>query len=167
MGLSPPDGSVDVESPRWVADEMLGRLARYLRFFGHDTVYVRGIGDGGVAALAHAQGRILITRDRELARRVDGSLWLTVTAIDDQLRAVRARFPNYPYALVFDRCTACNGRLQPLPWDRRDEARPAVPAAVWTTELAVFACNECHHPYWEGSHTAGIRAHLARTFAAT
>lgn len=154
-----------VGTPRWLADEMLGRLARYLRFFGHDTEYVRGGGDAAIGDRARAEGRTLLTRDRQLARRVDGAVWIGVTGLDDQLRAVRARFPEYPYTLVFDRCTVCNGRLDRVPGEAVERLRPAVPPSVRASGGPIFACVACGHPYWEGTHTAHLRAHLARTFS--
>src|SRR5580658_184832 len=58
---------------RWWADEMLGRLARYLRMVGLDTAYVPGLTDDEVVRRAGAEGRTLLTRDRQLARRVPGA----------------------------------------------------------------------------------------------
>ena len=52
-----------------LADAMLGRLARWLRLIGYDTVYAQGWSDHRVAARARAEARIVLTRDRELARR--------------------------------------------------------------------------------------------------
>ncbi|MDD1677142.1 MAG: Mut7-C RNAse domain-containing protein, partial [Methanomicrobiales archaeon] len=54
---------------------MLGTLTRYLRFMGYDTLSANSL-EGGNAAedtvllrIAENEGRILLTRDRELARR--------------------------------------------------------------------------------------------------
>ena len=56
-------------SPLFLADAMLGRLAKWMRLLGFDTLYAGQASDHQIAALARAEGRIVLTRDRELARR--------------------------------------------------------------------------------------------------
>jgi uncharacterized protein with PIN domain len=155
-----------VEVPRWVADEMLGRLARYLRFLGHDTVYVRGIDDDAVRALARSERRVLLTRDRDLAARAERALLLRSVAVLPQLREVRAAFPSMPVTVSFDRCPECNSPLgiwrpptDGTPWPAgvpRDAAGPDRP--VWECAL----CSRC---YWEGSHAPRIRALIAQAWS--
>lgn len=147
--------------PRWLADEMVGRLARYLRFVGCDTVYVRGLTDDEILALAERDDRVLLTRDRRLAARCPRSVFLTSPHLPDQWKTLRAQVPDLPDGPRFERCTECNGRLAPftpvpgtprdlrVPWDRVERG------------LGLFRCETCGHVYWEGSHTAHLRARLA------
>ena len=132
---------------------MLGRLARYLRFLGHDTEYVRGLPDEEVAARALQEGRRLLTRDRDLARRTPGALCLESIDLGRQLRAVRDAEPLAGYVPNFTRCTVCNGALRPV----SGAAAPARPPTG-----PVFACDRCGHRYWEGSHTARVRRDVER-----
>lgn len=150
-----------MDEPRWLADEMVGRLARYLRFFGHDTEYVRGLGDEEILRWAVRDRRTILTRDRQLARRAPDALWLESAELGAQLRAVRAARPDAGYELRFDRCTQCNGALRRL----SGAAPEGVPARVRERAVAVYACTACGHLYWEGTHTARIRSDLARTWA--
>jgi uncharacterized protein len=133
--------------PFW-ADEMLGRLARYLRLLGLDTAYATGLSDEEVARRARAEGRILLTRDRALAGRVPGSVLLTRLDLRGQWSELKERLPGLPDQPHFDRCTLCNGRLAPAERDVR--GRPT------------FVCAVCGHRYWEGTHTESVRATLAR-----
>jgi len=55
--------------PRFLADEMLGSLARWLRIMGYDTEYARGMSDSDILARSRVEGRIVLTRDRQLAER--------------------------------------------------------------------------------------------------
>ena len=147
--------------PRFIADEMVGRLARYLRIVGCDTTYARGRSDEEILELARAEGRVILTRDRALAARTPRSLLLRSPLLVDQWRAVLDAFPEIPQALHFDRCTECNGELgrvgvptgtalpDGVPWDRVREGLP------------LYRCASCGHYYWEGSHTADVRARIA------
>ena len=145
----------------WLADEMLGRLARYLRFFGWDTEYVRGLEDTRVAELARTSGRILLTRDRALAGRVEPSLLLRSVGVREQLSEVFAAYPDEPRELKFDRCPEDN---QPLHVAASADAAGAehVPRDLGVRGIALWTCGRF---YWEGGHAAKIRAIVAEAAA--
>lgn len=159
--MSASEPSAGAPSPRWLADEMVGRLGRYLRFLGHDTEYVRRLSDDEVAERARSEARVLLTRDRELAGRVPGALLLTSPDLAEQLRAVRRAFPAAGYEVRFVRCSVCNGELAPWTPPAAPDAWPAeLPRERVEGGLEVFACRRCGHRFWEGSHTERIRALL-------
>ena len=60
---------------RFIVDRMLGTLSRYLRFMGYDTVSANSIRSGNtredtlLLQRAVQDHRILLTKDKELARR--------------------------------------------------------------------------------------------------
>jgi hypothetical protein len=140
---------------------MVGRLARYLRFVGCDTVYARGLTDEEILRQARTENRVIVTRDRRLAVRAKKALLLTSPHLSDQWRAVRAAYPELPTDVRFERCTECNGPLEkvegPPPADRPE----GVPWDRVAGGLPLYRCTACGHYYWEGSHTADIRARLA------
>jgi hypothetical protein len=141
---------------------MVGRLARYLRFVGCDTAYVRGLSDDEVLDQARAEDRTILTRDRRLAARAERALLLESPDIAEQWRAVHAAFPGLPTEVRFERCTECNGRLEPVPAPPPGTRTEAVPWDRVARGLPLFRCAACDHYYWEGSHTADIRARIAR-----
>lgn len=132
---------------RWLVDEMLGRLARYLRFLGMDAEYVRGWSDERILTELSGSDQLLLTRDRALSRRASRGLLLHTVTVSEQLRELFAAYPDLPREPVFDRCTRCNGLLDRLPTDRPPP---------------MYACRACGQQYWEGSHTSRIRHDLAR-----
>lgn len=141
---------------------MLGRLARYLRFVGADCAWVRDLDDAEVVRWAAAEERFLLTRDRDLARRVELALLLTTPRVEEQWTALRRRFPELPSQVRFTRCSLCNGELAPYV-PRPDRPPPeGVPSERVVGGLPLYKCAACGHVYWEGSHTADIRARLAR-----
>lgn len=156
----PPAGSREVSVPRWLADEMVGRLARYLRFVGCDTAYARGMSDPEIVALATREDRVVLTRDRSLARRAPRALLLTSPSLREQWRAVRAAFPQVPEHVSFQRCTECNGPLRAAGSDPGPDPDPKVPWDRVARGLSLYRCANCGHYYWEGSHTADMRARL-------
>ncbi len=150
--------------PRWTCDEMLGRLARYLRFLGYDVVYARNQKDSNILRQAQEEDRRVLTRDRSMAERSPRVWLLHAIEVEEQLREVRARFPSLRSEVRFVRCSLCNGLLRPA--DRSTPRPPkGVPERTWMSGEPVFLCPECGQAYWEGSHTDEIRRTLARVFA--
>jgi len=149
-----------VAPPRLLADEMVGRLARYLRMMGADTVYVRGLADEEVLRIARAEERVLLTRDRELARRSGRAVLLSSPRIEDQVRETWAAVPTLSRELRFDRCTLCNGRLSPVETPGPADTIPGVPWGRVREGLVLYRCDGCRHLFWEGSHTEGVRRRL-------
>src|SRR5512133_1147194 len=100
---------------------MLGRLARWLRVLGYDTLYEPALGDPALVALANAEGRVVLTRDRRLLRdlRPDRQLEITSERPLEQLHAVIDACALAPPTELFTRCLLCNVLLDELP---RDEA---------------------------------------------
>lgn len=150
-------------SPRaFLADEMLGKLARWMRFMGFDVAYVKNLGDTGILAAARAESRFLLTRDVELAERGaknPGSLLVRAHDPREQLREIVAAL-----ALPVDRedllsrCSVCNVVLEPVP---RDSVRERVPPRVVEDHEDFFECRSCRRVYWPGTHAARIARDLA------
>lgn len=139
---------------RFLADEMLGRLARYLRFVGCDTDYARGLDDALIRRRAEDEGRTLLTRDKQLAAATPGAIRIRSATIEGQWRELRAAIPGLSSEIRFTRCSLCNGLLRAAEGGAPRAARPA--------PTGTFVCEACGHTYWEGSHTAAIRGRLER-----
>lgn len=149
----PTDSSV----PRFLADAMLGRLARWLRILGHDTRYLRDAPDGEVIRLARAEGRIILTRDRELShRRGVQALWVASTDLEEQIRQVVVAL-GLDIRHSFRRCVVCNTLLEDIP---REQARPLVPPYVYRTQPVFGQCSTCSRVYWRGTHWAHMAKQL-------
>jgi uncharacterized protein with PIN domain len=48
---------------KFIADIMVGKLARYLRMAGNDILYINDISDDEILKIAKSEGRIVLTRD--------------------------------------------------------------------------------------------------------
>ena len=146
---------------RWLADEMVGRLARYLRFVGLDTVYARGLRDEEIVRRAAEEGRTLVTRDRALAQRTPGAILLHSPRLAEQWKELRSLRPDVPATVRFVRCTECNGALASVPVEPGATWPAGIPSDLLARGLALYRCEACGHLYWEGTHTAEIRRRIA------
>jgi uncharacterized protein with PIN domain len=148
-------------TPRFMADAMLGGLARWLRILGLDTAYDPAISDAELVRRGLGEGRHILTRDRRLPQewRVTRCTVLESEEVDGQLAEVMERFPVRESIRPFSRCTLCNGLLERL---SPEEARDQVPPRVYELRTSFLRCPGCRRVYWEGSHTRRIRQRLAR-----
>ncbi len=136
---------------RFVLDVHLGRLARYLRMLGFDARYRNDYADPEIVRLAHAERRIILTRDLGLLKHGAGTHGYFVRATDPhaQLREVVAAFDLHAQFSPFTRCLACNGTLVPAP---EQAVRALVPPRVQDEHDAFLQCRQCRKVYWPGSH---------------
>jgi uncharacterized protein with PIN domain len=142
---------------RFVADVMLGRLARWLRALGHDTLYFHDAPDRRLLAVALAERRRLLTRDAALARRArEAGLLVRAEALDDQIREVTVNCRLAP-GRALSRCLECNGLLAPA---SPETVRHRVPPYTFATQREFRLCSGCDRVFWPGTHVAGIHRRL-------
>jgi len=141
---------------KFIADSMLGKLAKWLRVLGYDTAYRRDIEDGELVRLARNDGRMILTRDTGLVGRLkaDEYLFIRDNAPIDQLRqAVGELGLTVSGDCLLSRCTVCN---EPLEGVDGDAVRGMVPEFTALTEKEFYRCASCGRVYWPGTHKARI-----------
>ena len=145
---------------RFVLDVHLGRLARYLRLVGFDTLYDREAGDDRLAELSRAEHRVLLTRDQGLLKRraVTHGYCVRSTAPPRQLAEVVSRFDLRRLVRPFSRCTVCNGVLEPAD---RSNVEVEVPERSREQFDEFQRCPNCRRIYWRGSHFARLEQIVA------
>lgn len=140
---------------RFVVDSNVGRLARWLRIAGFDTLFVRGIDDNRLVRIALDEDRVLLTRDRQiLKRRLVTSGRLKVILIEDdevkaQLRQVLTALNLASELRPFSLCVECNEPLVPR---EKGEVEELVPPYVFRTQTQYMQCPGCLRIYWRGTH---------------
>ena len=143
-------------APKFAADRMLGRLARWLRLLGADTLFDPLLGGDKLLRRARAEARITLTRDKRL-RTASDALYLEGNLFRDQLREVLARFPFDPRPGAFTRCSHCN---EPLAEAGRDTVVRRVPPFVYASQERFARCARCGRVYWGATHPERIRREL-------
>jgi len=140
---------------RFLADAMLGRLAKWLRILGYDATYLSSSHPDTLIRMARAEGRVILTRNRRLASKAQG---LRILLIDSDhwreqlaqvLRACRLR----PGKSRFQRCVLCNRRLVSL---EEPEVEGKVPDFVFAHFSNFFQCPQCGRIFWQGSHSSAM-----------
>jgi uncharacterized protein with PIN domain len=164
MQTARPSGTSLLASPRpLLADEMLGRLTRWLRVLGFDTERAEGLEDGAVLQWALREGRTLLTRDTGMMRRrlVRDREIASVFVRGDRLEEQMTRLvEEHGLARVAPpRCVVCNALLRPA---EPSEVVDAVPDYVAATHVLFRHCPTCDRYVWEGTHWENMRALLRR-----
>jgi len=146
----------------FIADRTVGKLVKWLRILGYDTVYWRSDDLQGLLRRARDEGRTLITKDTKLYKG-RGSLKALLIREDNpflQLQEV-VRLFRLPVnkAMLFSRCLICNtplGAVDPA------EAREEVPDYIYHTHQAFSRCPSCRKIYWAGTHYEHMAAVVER-----
>jgi hypothetical protein len=145
----------------FVADCMLGRLARWLRVLGFDVLYFPRIEDTALLGVARREGRALLTRDTGLVERTGGHPALLVASEkwEDQLVQVLEAFGLKDRVAPHTRCLDCNAPLKPLPKER---AKNLVAPFVVERAEALALCPACGRVFWKGSHADDMDARIRK-----
>ena len=101
--------------PKFAAHRSLGRLARWLRRLGFDTVCRSDLDAHALARLAVAEERIVLTRSSTSKRNEPAAERLVLRAADfrSQLREIDAVHALGGWEDRQPRCLSCNGTLRP------------------------------------------------------
>jgi uncharacterized protein len=145
------------DPPPLLLDAMLGRLARWLRLMGYDAAYLADTDDIEVVRQARAEARVILTRDRGLARR-NGvrAILIDSQSLEEQIAEVRQHF-GAPQEPIMARCGVCNTTLRDLV---HHAAQGRVPPYIWRTQAAFTECTHCRRVYWHGTHWDAIQHRL-------
>ena len=149
-------------SQRLLADSMLGRLAKWLRLLGYDVAYDNAAADRTLVRRARTEQRILLTRDRELARRRGlRTLLIESQSLDEQVEQVWQALGPPPHPAL-SRCAVCNATLQSI---AAADATGHVPPYVLRTQDRFRQCPLCKRIFWRGTHFRAIRNRLRQWHA--
>jgi uncharacterized protein len=140
---------------RFVADVMLGRLAKWLRIAGFDVLYSNKFTDDELIAISNLEGRVLLSRDTRLLIRkpVREFIFLKSQDIQKQIRQVFETMHISGLTSLLTRCLSCNEALVETP---RESVRERVPAFVYETQSRFKSCPRCGKIFWAGTHRSAV-----------
>lgn len=137
---------------KFLCDDNLGRLARYLRVLGFDTAFYPVIDDASLLRIAAGEERFLITRDHRLAEK---SVLYGILILDEDVPLKQlARIINELNLMIdtsalFARCSVCNTLCEPA--DKPTLSQKVFPF-ILKTQPQITHCPSCGRYYWKGTH---------------
>ena len=140
-----------LREPKFILDVHLGKLAKYLRIFGFDTLYENSYDDYEIIAISSAQKRAILTRDVSLLKNksLTHGYWIRSQNTKDRLIEVIRRFDLVSNIKPFCRCTVCNGIIKKVSKESiMDRLEPKTKR--YYDEF--HKCTSCKKIYWKGSH---------------
>jgi len=132
--------------PNFAAEKTLGKLAKWLRILGFDTIY-----DTDIKNPAES-GRILLTRTKRIKDEytTDKLIFIKSDKPFKQLKEVIKALGIVNEDLkTFTRCISCNTKTRTID---KNSIRSVVPDYVWESQDSFKACSKCKKIYWQGSH---------------
>ncbi len=137
---------------------MLGRLARWLRLLGYDTLYFPDIKDSDLLRTSIREDRILLTRDTHFLKIKNVRNLLIVHSNDPMQQVIEVTRSLGIREVRPGRCARCNGILVPV--DRKEGVRDLVPEYIFFHCSNFQRCRDCGSIYWEGTHLKRFRTML-------
>ena len=140
-----------LRDPKFILDVHLGKLSKYLRLCGFDTLYDKDYNDKEIIDISTSDRRIILTRDKGLLKnkQVTHGYWIRSTRSDEQLFEVIKRFDLKNVLKPFTRCLECNTILE-------DVNKEAIADYLMPKTRKYYSdfkkCPGCNRVFWEGSH---------------
>jgi uncharacterized protein with PIN domain len=146
----------------FIVDKTLGKLVKWLRILGYDTVYWLGADCQGMLRLAREEERTLITKDTKLYHST-GALPALLIQEDNPFRQLKEMVRHFQLPVradkLFSRCLACNALLEAI---EPEAAKGEVPDHIYHTHQKFSRCPSCRKIYWAGTHYGHMTAAVER-----
>ncbi|MET4694381.1 Mut7-C RNAse domain-containing protein [Endozoicomonas lisbonensis] len=148
-----------LRNPRFIADVHLGKLTRYLRILGLDTLYRNDFEDEEIVEIALKESRIILTRDLGILkyRRVTHGYWFRNTQPRLQLKELILALQLETQLKPFTRCSLCNDIIKPV---AAEQVRHQLQEETRLYYSEFFQCHSCQQIYWKGSHYDKLKTWL-------
>ena len=144
---------------KFIADIMVGKLARYMRMAGYDVMYINTASDDQIIKIARETDRIILTRDslmlarREFKKGIIKYLYIKEDKLENQLDQIKLDLKVYLKPNLV-RCIECNEKLIKL---KKEDVKNKVPPYVYKTQKNFLYCKNCDKYYWRGTHYQNIK----------
>ena len=136
----------------FAADRTLGKLAKWLRILGFDTIFESDVsGDRFPGDLT--KERIVLTRTISIKKRfiTQHCIFISSNFLNEQLKQVIVETGIGPADVrPFSICLDCN---VPIAAVDKDDVFGQVPDYIFETHSEFKRCCQCEKIFWPGSHT--------------
>ena len=158
---------------KFLIDGMLGKLSRFLRIFGYDTIFandleknfnVTPIPDEYLVEYAKKTDRIIITKDYNLFRSfINKSIYLEGEGVYNYLYQLKKKLGlNFKFDILKARCSLCNSELGEI--DDKNLIKNLVLENTFNHYDKFYQCSnpECKKVFWNGTHIIDIVTKLKK-----
>ena len=134
-----------------MVDVHLGKLAKYLRILGFDTLYKNNYTTTEILQISKLQKRIILTKSIALLKNksVERGYWIRAKKLIEQLTEILTRFDLFKSIKPFTRCIVCNGIIKSISKNSVVEKLPPKTKQFYDK---FCQCQSCKKIYWQGSH---------------
>lgn len=140
-----------MQEKRFIVSKELGKLAKWLRIVGYDSVYYDHGDEAGFIIQALRESRVILARSPEIIKHKGVKVVVVEhDLVEDQLdQVVRELGLEIKEEQLFTRCVECS---TPLEKATREEAEKKVPEYVFRTNESFKKCGKCGKIFWKGTH---------------
>lgn len=141
---------------RFILTPELGRLAKWLRILGFDTVYSTQIKFSSLLIQALRDNRIILTRNSRFINKARVAKFVEIQSdqVNQQLKQILRDLDIRPNTeKMFSRCIICNVELNEID---KQKVKNKVPEYVFKTQDEFFNCPACQRIYWSGTHWGNV-----------
>jgi uncharacterized protein len=140
-----------LRTPRFILDVHLGKLAKYMRMAGIDTLYETNYEDEEIILIAEAENRTVLTRDLGILKdkQLKRGYYVRHTDPKEQIKEIVDRFDLRRHIQQAFRCISCNGWIQKV---EKKSVLEELPPRTKDYYEEFYRCTECGKVYWKGSH---------------
>jgi uncharacterized protein with PIN domain len=149
---------------KFICDDNLGKLAKWLRTLGYDTLFYSAISDQELVKKALDEGRIVLTRDSHLIqmKAVEEHLLIRSDQPLEQLKQVVGHFKlKRDEQILFTRCLVCNTPLKKI---EKEKIKERLYPYVYKTQDRFVYCPACDKIYWPATHVDHMKEKLKKAF---
>jgi len=144
--------------PKFLLDENLTRLARWLRMLGYDATVYENVSIHNKIRLAKKERRIYLTRSKKTAKLKEEFSRFLIRANDHQHQMGELnQFLKFENDFIFTRCINCNRKLEKI---SKEKIKEIIPPYIYETFNEFNICRKCGKIYWQGSHYASMKRQL-------
>lgn len=151
--------------PRFLADDMVGKLARWLRIIGLDVAPAGRIDDNDLMRRALEEDRVLLTRHGRLLDQITAKdlkprraelKWIVLESphlLPQIAQVLQHAGITLDEGRFFTRCLICNSLLEPA---SKEDVAGEVPEFTYSIQDMYSRCRTCNKVFWKGTHTNRI-----------
>jgi len=144
---------------KFIADCMLGKLAKWMKILGFDTLFFSRMEDEALISIARKEERILLTRDTGIINKALDfqALFIESENWREQVRQVLHDLGIRNEVKPYSRCIQCNNLLKEV---SKPGIKNLVTPFVYEHAQVFSLCPNCGRVFWHGTHFRDMEVKL-------